>query len=329
MNIKREFTRLALAAVMIGLGTIAIWGEAFANAASGGVMEINKTRPFVKMISNVVYAQVPSRGFDNVAMKMDILKPQSKTTLPVIVYVNGGGFINVNKDGYIQQRMDLAEAGYVVASIQYRVAPTATFPQPLEDVKAAIRFLNANSQKYGIVKNNVGIMGGSAGGYLAAMTGVTNGVKKFDVGEHLNESSKVKAVVDTYGVSDLTKIGEDFGPENEKLHASPGATEALWVNGSGVFGGKDGGINAVPEATKNAQIFTYITKDAPPYLIFYGTNDKVVSPSQSKHLYDALRAKNVDAVLIEVKDAKHGGDYWVQPGIMSEVIAFFNSYLKH
>lgn len=90
-------------------------------------LDVAKTRPYVSYISNVVYAQVPSRGYESVPLRMDILRPQAKAPMPAIVYVTGGGFINANKDSYLQQRMDLAEAGYVVASIEYRVAPTAIF----------------------------------------------------------------------------------------------------------------------------------------------------------------------------------------------------------
>ena len=93
--------------------------------------------PMINQISDVVYEQVPMRGYPNVAMKMDILQPESDAKLPAIVYVTGGGFINANKDNGIQLRMHLAEAGYVVASIQYRVSPTARFPEPLEDVKSS------------------------------------------------------------------------------------------------------------------------------------------------------------------------------------------------
>lgn len=120
------------------------------NKAESHLLKVNVVTPEIKQISGVVYEQVPSRGYENVAMKMDILKPQSKTPLPAIVYVTGGGFINANKDNGIQLRMHLAEAGYVVASIEYRVAPTAVFPQPLEDVKASIRYLRANANKFNI-----------------------------------------------------------------------------------------------------------------------------------------------------------------------------------
>lgn len=124
--------------------------------------------------------------------------------------MTGGGFINANKDNGIQLRMHLAEQGYVVGSINYRVAPTARFPEPLEDVKAAIRYLKANAEKWGIDPEHVGIVGGSAGGYLTAMAGTTSGTRSFDKGENLQVTSDVQAAVDLYGLSDLTRVGSDF-----------------------------------------------------------------------------------------------------------------------
>ena len=105
-----------------------------------GTITLPLTDKMITMVSNVVYEQVPMRGYENVAMKMNILRLKQAEPMPCVVYVTGGGFINANKDSYTDLQMDLAKAGYVVASIEYRVAPTAVFPQPLEDVKAAVPF---------------------------------------------------------------------------------------------------------------------------------------------------------------------------------------------
>jgi hypothetical protein len=291
-------------------------------------LDVTKTRPYVSYISNVVYAQVPSRGYESVPLRMDILKPQAKAPMPALVYVTGGGFINANKDSYLQQRMDLAEAGYVVASIEYRVAPTAIFPQPLEDVKAAVRYLRANAAKFNIDPAHIGIIGGSAGGYLTAMMGTTNGDRQFDVGEHLDQSSDVQAAIDLYGLSDLTKVGDDYSDEVKAAHKSAGATEALWVSGSPVFGGKDGGILANPEGAKAANPMTYISKNTAPFMFLHGTNDTSVSPSQTNLLHEALRARGIASTRYVVPHALHGGDYWVQPEVMKVIVAFFDKYLK-
>lgn len=160
------------------------------------VLDVKADKPEIGLISNVVYEQVPSRGYANVLMQMDILQPKTKEKKPAILFVTGGGFINANKDNGIQLRMHLAENGCVVGSISYRVAPTAKFPEPLEDVKAAIRYLKANADRFGIDPSRVGIVGGSAGGYLTAMAGTTSGTKMFDRGENLQVTSDVKAAVD-------------------------------------------------------------------------------------------------------------------------------------
>lgn len=293
------------------------------------LIQVEPNRPFINYISGVVYEQVPMRGYDNVPMTMDIMVPKTPNKLPAIVYITGGGFINANKDSYIQQRMDLAEAGYVVASIQYRVAPTVQFPKPLEDVKAAVRYLRTNADKYNVDAEHIGLLGGSAGGYLAAMGGTTNGYKQFDVGENLGVSSDVQAVVDTYGLSDLTKVGADYDADVQKKHMSPGATEALWVNGSTVFGGLDGGVMADLAKTELANPIHYISDKTPPFLLMHGNADTSVSPSQTYILQQALQQKGISAERYVLANAPHGGVLWIQPEISKIIIEFFNRTLKN
>lgn len=335
MNLKAFLSTLALSTAMLTFSnnTPVFAGEQSSALTVAGTPTINlelkeTSRPFVQLVSDVVYAQVPDRGYANKALTMHLVIPQDKKPHPVILYINGG-FINANKDGYMQQWLDLAEHGYVVASMTYRVAPTSTFPAPLEDVKSAVRFLRANAKKFSIDAKHIGVFGGSAGGYLAAMAGTTNGVKGFDKGENLNYSSDVQAVVDVYGVSDVTKIGADYNKEVQKTHESAAATEALWVNGSPVFGGKDGGINANPNGAKAANPLTYISKKTAPFLLMHGDADVLVSPSQTELLREELAKHNIEATRYLVKGAAHGGPYWVQPEVMDIVIAFYDKHLKN
>lgn len=323
---KKLVTMLTLLTCMTGLGTLG--SVSAANSLESKHLNVQLHTPLIGLISNVVYEQVSIRGYENVAMKMDILKPRQEEKMPAVIVITGGGFINANKDNYIQQRMALAEAGYVVASIEYRVAPTAIFPQPLEDVKAAIRFLKANAANYNIAPDKIGLLGGSAGGYLAAMAGTTNGTRQFDKGAYLDQNSNVQAVVDIYGLSDLTKVGADFSETVQDAHKSAGATEALWVNGTPVFGGKDGGILANPEKANAANPITYISKQTPPFLLMHGDKDGVVSPSQTEILHQALIAQGINSTRYVVEGAEHGGVYWVQPGVMQLIIDFFDEYLK-
>lgn len=291
-------------------------------------LSVSVTRPQIKLISDVVFEQVPTRGYENRAMKMDLLVPQTPGPMPAIVFVTGGGFINANKDSYIQERLRLAEEGYVTASIEYRVAPTATFPEPLQDVKAAVRYLRAHAEQFRIDPDRIGIFGGSAGGYLAAMAGTTSGTRQFDAGENLDQSSDVQAVVDLYGVSDLTSIGADYAPEVQALHRTSGATEALWLKGSPVFNGLVGGVGDYPEEAEAANPLHYISETTPPFLLMHGDKDTVVSPSQTEILHQALRAKGIESTRYVVRGAAHGGVYWVQPEVLALIVDFFNAHLK-
>jgi acetyl esterase/lipase len=201
-----------------------------------------------------------------------------------------------------------------------------TFPGPLEDVKTAIRYLRTNAAKFGIDPTKIAVMGESAGGYYAAMAATTNGVKEFDKGEYLNQSSDVQAAVDLYGLSDLTKVGNDFSNEIKEAHKSPAVPEAMLVNGIPFQAG--GSILSNPEKAKKANPITYISKQTPPFLLMNGDADNVVSPSQTKILHEALLSHNIDSTRYVIKGADHAGLLWYQPEIMDIVIKFLDKNLK-
>nr|WP_283240774.1 alpha/beta hydrolase [Campylobacter sp. RM9328] len=117
--------------------------------------------------------------------------------------------------------MALAEAGYVVASIEYRVAPEVTFPKPLMDVKSAIRFLRANHKRFGIDPEHIAVMGNSAGGYLAAITGTTNGLKEFEDGENLDQKMMLKRLLIYTAYLTLIKSDTDMKKSLKKSITQP------------------------------------------------------------------------------------------------------------
>ncbi|PWC14007.1 alpha/beta hydrolase [Brenneria corticis] len=317
--------KILLAALMVGVSCLS---NTAAAASATQELTVNPAAvPAVKLISDVVFSQVPSRGFPNVALKMDILQPEAKKPLPVVLYITGGGFIHANKDNYLQQRLKIAEAGYVVASMEYRVAPVVLFPSPLEDVKSAIRYLRANTEKFGIDGGRVAVFGSSAGGYLAAFAGTTNGVTQFDKGENLDQSSQVQAVIDFYGLSDLTLVGEGLADSIVQKHTSASATEAMWVNGTAVFD-EGGAITSNPDRAAAANPINYISSATPPFLIMHGADDVIVSPRQTARLHQALTEENIASSYYIVKGAVHGGPHWLQPDIMQITIRFLDKHLK-
>lgn len=322
--------KIFAATLTLSLGLIAPLAGTVDAAAKveSKVLNVKPIRAEIDFIPNVVYAQVPTFDSPNTLLQMDILQPQVKRPMPAVVFVTGGGFIAANRARLPQLRMKLAESGYVVASITYRVAPNGRFPQPLEDVKSAIRFVKANAQKFNIDASRIVVVGDSAGGYLSAFAAATNGSKQFNVGDNLNQSSEILAAVDLYGLSDLSQVGADYSKENQKMHHSAGASEALWINGATTFGGVDGGVLAHPEATAAANPINYISKDSAPLLLMHGTADRLVSPSQTDLMFQAYRAAGVESDRYVIPGADHADEYWVQDNVLDLIVDWLDRHAK-
>jgi acetyl esterase/lipase len=165
----------------------------------------------INTIKDVVFGEPTLLDGTTKKLAMDIQIPQGPGPKPLVVYIPGGGFVRASKASAINLRTFVAEAGFVIASIQYRTLPDgANYHDSIADVKSAIRHLRAHADKYGIDPGEVAVWGASAGGYLAAMVGVTGDIKSFDVGDNLDQSSAIQAVVDKFGASDMSKIAADF-----------------------------------------------------------------------------------------------------------------------
>lgn len=219
------------------------------------------------------------------------LKPPAggyQTRLPLVVYIHGGGFLTGRKEDTVP--LELLSEGYAVASIGYRVSSDAKFPAQVEDCKSAIRWLRAHAAEFALDPARIGVFGESAGGYLAAMLGTTGDVKAFDVGEHLDQSSAVQAVLDFFGPTDFV--------QNAFATASPKSPEALLIGGA-ILENKDKAERANPIA--------YVTTDDAPFLIVHGDADKLVPHSQSALLEAALMKATVPVTFYTVKGGGHGG----------------------
>ncbi len=222
---------------------------------------------------------------DGVDLKMDIYLPKNGTLpTPLAVFIHGGGWTEGDKrggDGY-HDFAALLEAGYSVASLNYRLAPDYTFPAMIDDVKCAIRSFRANAKDYGIDPNRIGVWGISAGSHLGLLIALTDPSAGFDVGQYLDQSSRIEAMVDMSGPSDLTV---DF---------SPIATAKKGV----AFGSFD---------LAKASPITYVSSAAPPILIFQGEKDTVVplNSGQAQELYDKLTAVGATTQMVVVKGGPH------------------------
>jgi acetyl esterase/lipase len=269
----------------------------------GGGPQIRCGVTDVAMYHDVVYA-TPATGGKAVPLRLDLQVPKGAGDKPLVVYITGGGFVTAMKEGNLDQRTYIAEQGYAVASIQYRtVTDGATYTDGIEDVKSAIRYLRANAGRYGFDATKTAVWGQSAGGYLASMVGVTNGLTRFDVGDHLNQRSDVQAVVDEFGATDLATLGEDFDTATQQQYSAPGNPFAQYLFGPGTTKS----VLDDPAVVAAANPITYIDKKtAPPFLILHGSQDHLISASQTVALQNALSAKGVTSTRYVLDGANHG-----------------------
>jgi acetyl esterase/lipase len=288
--------------------------------------------------NNVVYS-TPTTAGKQVKLVMDIQVPKTAGRKPLVVFLPGGGFESADPSGNLDERTYVAEQGYVVASVQYRTIPDgATYKDGLADVKSAIRYLRAHAARYDVNVGKVAVWGQSAGGYMAAMTGVTSHLRQFDVGRNLNQSSAVQAVVDEFGPSDLAKVAADFDPATQAAYDTPASITAEYVLGPG----SSKTLAQEPAAAAAADPVTYVSSSDPPFVLLQGTDDHIVSPSQTVLMLDALRAKGVPSTRYALTGANHGGledvlgdtpanikadQMWSTQKVMGHIVSFLRQRL--
>lgn len=235
--------------------------------------------------------------------------------IPLVIFVHGGGWIGNDKYGdmgYMTETINtMLDNGFAIASIDYRFAQNAVFPGILQDCNKAASFLFDNADKYNFDKNRFALMGFSAGGHLASLMGTSQNNKVENL--YFPKSYrpfKYKAVVDFYGPTDLTIFP---GAEDPK---SP---ESILIGATPVDR---------PDLAKAAGPLTYIDKNDPPFLIFHGEKDNLVSNRHSKLLSSWLNHYGVKNELTIVKDAPHFGRMYDVEEIRTKVIGFLKAELK-
>ncbi|MER7110308.1 alpha/beta hydrolase [Streptomyces sp. NPDC000229] len=280
----------------------------------------------VRVFEGVTYASTP--GYR--PRLLDARVPASDGPVPAVVWIHGGGWLEGDRrfpppTVPVELLHGAAlGAGLALVSIDYRHSLEAPFPAQVHDVKAAIRYVRRFAAGLGIDKDRIGVWGESAGGHLAALAGLvgTNGAGgaalEGDVGVR-DEDSGVRAVVDWYGVSDLTPL---------LSHALPPAPSgADYPNPFTSLLGCD--AEQLPDLARAASPVTYAeAATAPPFLLIHGTADGLVPYSQSETLARALRRAGTEVTLRPVEGADHIflGTPDVTP-IVTESVAFLARHL--
>ncbi|MCL2209166.1 MAG: alpha/beta hydrolase [Treponema sp.] len=271
------------------------------------IISFKVKEPVYFLDEEVTYAQEDAwYGHVTRDLRMDIIYPQAEDKqFPCIVWICGGYWMQMNKGAHIPYLSDLARRGFVVASADYRLGHEAPFPGALLDIKAAIRYLRAHAKRYSINTNKFGVMGESAGGYLVAMTALAC-KSEFEAGNYLDYSSGVQAACCWYPPCDIAGMAKEnslqipffAGDLDDKRYCDS--------------------INPV----------TYVSADAPPFLLLHGTDDMTVPFKQSEMLYDALAARNIDVQFYGIKGEGHAGAQFFQKPFWDLIADFFREKLK-
>jgi acetyl esterase/lipase len=241
---------------------------------------------------DVVYSVLP--GFRPLVVDI-YTRSGSGARRPLVLFIHGGGWNSGHTRhsgalaNFPQALAKLASEGFVVASLEYRLTNEAAFPAQLQDARAAIRFLKANSAKYGIDPSRTGVWGGSAGGHLAALAALTCGENRFDPAPAAPGSECVQAAVVWYGPFDFATM----------LARAPGGDDAM-----------NALLRCKPAECTKAQVAdaspaAHLDARDPPFLLIHGESDAVVPVAQSRDAEKAFKAVGVPVESIYFPGAGH------------------------
>ncbi|WP_116126237.1 alpha/beta hydrolase [Lewinella sp. IMCC34183] len=243
------------------------------------------------------------------------LPPEADGRLPLVIWIHGGAWMVNDKYAdmsYMGETIrEIINAGYALASIDYRFSTEAVFPAQLQDCNQAISWLYHHADDYGLDTARFALMGFSAGGHLASLVGLSSNaaVPEFFTGGS-PQRFPLRAVVDFYGPAQLILFpGADdpSSPESLLLGASPLER---------------------PDLAEAASPVTYADAGDPPFLIIQGEKDESVDPKQSRLLSAWLSVRDVENELHIVPGAPHYCQMFDAPVVRARVLAFLGRHLK-
>jgi acetyl esterase/lipase len=222
---------------------------------------------------------------DGQALTLDIYRPAyAHGPLPGVVVVHGGNWQDGDNGEFLSLNSYLASHDFVVAAINYRLAPKWRFPAARDDVFAAMAHLKVHGTEFGLDPTRLAILGRGAGGQLALLAAYTAG------------DPSIRGAISLYGPTDL-----QFGYE----HPSPQGI----VDSRGLLETYLGGPpSKAGEAYAAASPINFVTPATPPTLLIHGMRDGVVSPEESARLENRLQSAGVKHLFVKLPWATHGCD---------------------
>ncbi|QDU81249.1 Acetylxylan esterase precursor [Polystyrenella longa] len=271
----------------------------------------------IRIEKEIIYKQVGDQQ-----LQLDLARPADNRKCPAIVFIHGGGWALGHRTKYLSQIQEAAKQGYVAVTISYRLMKfemdekdTAIaephFPAQIHDVKAAVRWLRLNADKYQIDADHIGAIGDSAGGHLSLMLGLADSEAELE-GETENPevSSQVQAVVNFYGPTEMQACYE--------------ASSVAWLMRL-FMGGTPAEQPGNYVASSPVQ---YIKSTSPPVLTFQGELDRLVPIAQARLLDQKMNDAGASHTLVVYPTQKHGFDQEHKQKSKVQMYEFFDQHLK-
>lgn len=268
----------------------------------------------VEKITNIEFRRVAGH-----VLKLNIYRKRGRASgRPVLLYIHGGGWIAGDKrEQGLPLMHHVARNGWVCFTANYRLSPGATFPDQLVDVKAALVWIREHGETYGADPSFIAVAGGSAGGHLAALAGLTEGDARYQPGFETADAS-VQATVAIYGIYDLT---DRMGPQAD--HFVPMLMEPIVMKAF---------LDDEPEKYREASPIDRVHRDIPPFLVPQGNRDTLAPVVETRAFVDRRQqTSNSRVVYMEFPGAQHIFDlgYSYQSAQMIEgVLAFLHDELS-
>ncbi|MFE5707748.1 alpha/beta hydrolase [Rhodococcus sp. ACS1] len=251
----------------------------------------------VTRVRNLAYGPGGRRARLDIYHRQDL---PSKS--PVLLQIHGGGWVIGNKDQQgLPLMLEMASRGWVCAAVNYPLSPKAKWPEHLIAIKQALAWLREHVEEYGGNPDFIAVTGGSAGGHLAAMVGLTANDSRLQPGFEDVDTS-VQACVPYYGVYDFA--------------GDTGIKAVLQRVHSGLMPMVLGKNAAFPDDYRAASPLAHLRADAPPFFVIHGTSDSLIPVAEARIFVDELRQVSGNPVVYaELKGAQHAFD--VFPSIRS------------
>jgi len=274
---------------------------------------IAKTHPQATRVAETLPAGVIARenlGYaqpDGIGLQLDLYRPAGPEVCPAVILVHGGGWVAGDRTMERSFARHLAARGYVAATVSYRLGEPGRFPNCILDLKTAVRWLRAHAGEHGIDAAHVGIVGGSAGGMLAAFVGATNGLPDYDGAE---PAARVQAVVDVDGVAnflDNALIEQSEGPPSPYYvfqHGTYRQARATWVAASPI---------------------NYVNPASAPTLFIKSTTVRPILPGRDE-MSARLRLLGVDSAVVTFPDTPHV--FWLFHPWFEKVVEESDRFLR-